>query len=230
MKLELKKLGLIGTFLFSGLFLSSCLNNDDGPVIPDQSGFMLFVNTSPGTNGLKYFANGEAVTMPALNYNELYGYTYQEVGETNFTIRTGSVDLDTLSLDVDINRYYSLFAVNTPDNIELVAYQDNPVAISTPNKASIRFLQLSHNTPLVKVAIEGMEENLGIYYFKQASSFMEIDNIFNKNIYLINAETNDTILSKPLILEAGKTYSVFSEGIYGSDNENLDLDVQLITL
>lgn len=228
MKLELKKLGLIGTFLFSGVFMTSCLNNDDGSIVPDQSGFVVFINASPESNALKFYADGNVVNMPALDYNEFYGYLYQEVGEKNYTVRTGSTDLDTLVLDVELNRFYSLFAVNTSDSLELVAYPDNVPPISNPSRASIRFIQLSHNAPMVRVGIEDIAENFGTFSFKQASSFLEINQAINKKLFLVNSETNDTVFTKTVTLEGGKAYSVFSEGIFDSENENIDLDVKIL--
>lgn len=229
MKLELKKLGFIGTFLFSGLFLASCLNNDDsGSMIQEESGFVVFINVSPGSNDVNFYANGTPVNMPALSYNEYYGYMYQSTGATDYTARTGSSDLDTLNLNIELNRFYSIYSVNTPENLELVAYQDNVPPISNPTKTSLRFIQLSHNAPTMKVGIEDVAENLGTFSFKQASSFMEINQVTNKKLFLLNAETNDTIFTKNVTLEGGTPYSVFSSGIYDSEDEDLDLDVNVI--
>lgn len=228
MKLDLKKLVLAGTFLFSGMFLSSCLNDDVGSGISDQSGLMVFINASPGTNGLKFYADNNPIYMPSLDYNQYYGYVYQRIGNTDFTARTGGTNLDTLSLNIELDQFYSMFAVNTAENLELVAYEDNIPSISGSSKNLIRFIHLSHNAPSVKVGIEGINENLGTYHYKQASSFLETNRVFNKKLFLLNAETNDTIFTKNITLNDGRAYTIFSEGIYESENEDQDLDVQLL--
>ena len=109
-----------------------------------------------------------------------------------------------------------------------MAYLDSPSAPSSQLKTKIRFIQLSHNTPSVKLVIEGVEGDLGTFNFRNASSFMEIDRVNNRNLHLIDSETQDTIFTKNVTFNGGSTYSIFSEGIFGSDDENIDLDIQYL--
>ncbi|MBA5628316.1 DUF4397 domain-containing protein [Moheibacter lacus] len=226
---SIKMFGKLGVGILAGLSVTSCLNNDDSGDIPmEDSGYVLFSNISPGSTGLKLFDDGEQFNNVALNYNEFIPFTRMGIGNNVLTLQGNSstTDLDTINLSVELNKLYSVFAVNSAENVELLAYLDSPVQASHPSKSVIRFIQLSHNCPTVKVAIEGMEGDLGTYNFRNASSFFEIDQVFNKNLYLINAESNDTIFSKAVTLNGNSTYSIFSQGDIESENENLDLDVQ----
>lgn len=228
---KIKNVSKAGVLAIASLSLTSCLNNDDEGIIePENAGYVLFANISPGSSGLRLHANDEVFNNNALSYNQFYGYAPVEVGSKSLTVRTASssTNLDTISLNVELNKFYSVFAVNTPENTELLAYLDNPSSPSSQLKTKIRFIQLSHNTPSVKLAIEGVGGDLGTYNFRNASSFIEIDRVNNKKLYLINSETQDTIFSKSVSFNGGSAYSVFSEGIFGSDDENLDLDIQYL--
>ncbi len=229
---KIKNLSKLGVMMLASFSITSCLNNDDdnGVVVPENAGYILFTNVSPGSTGLRLYANNEVFNNNPLNYNQFFNYAPVEIGSKTLTVRSGnsSTDLDTISLNVELNKLYSVFAVNTPENIELLAYSDNPTAPSSQLKTKIRFIQLSHNTPSVKLAIEGIEGDLGTFNFRNASSFMEIDRVNNKKLYLINSETQDTIFSKNVSFSGGSAYSVFSEGIFGSDDEDLDLDIQYL--
>ncbi len=221
----------LGMCILTIISVSSCLNNDDGGDIQyEDSGYVLFSNISPGSAQLKLFTNDEAFNNSALNYNEFFGYARMDIGSNILTLRGNSsnTDLDTINLSVELDKFYSVFAVNSPENIELLAYLDNPSQPSNPNKTVVRFIQLSHNCPSVKVKIEGMESDLGTYNFRNASSFMEIDRVLNKNMYLIETETNDTIFTKNITLNGNSAYTVFSEGDFESEDEDIDLDIKSI--
>lgn len=226
---KLKVYGKLGVCVLAGISVTSCLNNDDGGNVPiEDSGYVIFSNISPGSSNLKLFVNGEVFNNSPLDYNEFVPFTRMDIGANVLTLQGNSstTDLDTINLSVELNKFYSVFAVNSPDNIELLAYVDNPGQPSNPNKAMVRFIQLSHNCPPVKVLIEGMENDWGTYNFRNASSFFEIDQVSNRNLYLVNAETNDTIFTKSVTFNGNSSYSIFSEGDINSENEDLDLDIQ----
>src|SRR5690606_8792563 len=98
------------------------------------------------------------------------------------------------------DRRYSIFDVNEFENLELLAYEDVLVAPAT-GKASLRFIQLSPDAPNLTVAIEGIETSVGTFSYKQASPFSQINELINKDMYLIDPETQDTLLTKEISLK-----------------------------
>src|SRR5690606_23939038 len=110
------------------------------------------------------------------------------------------------------DRFYSVFAVNTPGNTELIGFEEQFIVPNT-GKAAIRFFQLSPDAPTLKVSISGETANLGTYEFKQASGYMEINEVLNKKMYLIDYNTNDTIFSKNMNFTNGRLYSVVAKGL-----------------
>jgi len=229
MRLNLKKSGLIvGIIFISGLFLTSCLDDDTNNYLPENAGWIAFINASPDSENLKFYSNGNSINLGGIDYSQFLNYSAFEIGNHNLSVQSGTgEELDTISLNVELNHWFSVYAVNNLADLELVAYSDNFI---TPdiNKASIKFIQLSPDLPQVKLAIEGINDNLGTYLFKQASPFTEVNETFHKNLYLIDAVSNDTIFTKQVDFTSGITYAVFSKGFYETENTDQGLDVQVI--
>src|SRR5690606_36536621 len=120
MKIDLKKLGIIGGLLISGLFATSCLD-DDSSSEPFSGGWVAFVNASPDASSLKFYSNGNVINSSGIPYGQYFGYLSAPTGVHNLTVRSGNnTDRDTVTINVGINKYYSVFAVNLLDNIELL--------------------------------------------------------------------------------------------------------------
>ncbi|HLV24642.1 MAG TPA: DUF4397 domain-containing protein [Moheibacter sp.] len=228
MKLELRKIGWLAGVVFTGLFMSSCLNDNGDIDIPDEGGYVGFINASPDSGGLDFYENDIQRNHFIVDYGDVDGYHILEPGTKTITVKNGnSSDLDTLSLNVNLNRFYSIYAVNEFDSLQLVAYEDN-YTIPSPGKASMRFIQLSPDAPALRFLIEGNNEESLIYQYLQSSAFTDVNQMINKKLYLIDAETNDTILTKNNVtFQSGVSYSVFSKGFYNSDVEGQQLDVQI---
>lgn len=231
MKLDFKKMKVLGVFLLGALSLSSCLNNDDELPIPEDASFVAFHNVSPNSNGLKFSENGNLINTNSANYGQFFGYANLTPGQSKITVQSGtSSDLDTLNINLIKDKNYSVFAVNRFEDLELVAYEDQFTNPNSPLKTLFRFIQLSPDAPTVVLKIEGNNEDFGQYFFKQASGYREIEEVLGKNIYLIDVETNDTILSKSINLTRGKTYSIFSKGFVNTTNPNQKIDIQIIPI
>ncbi|SMC42750.1 DUF4397 domain-containing protein [Moheibacter sediminis] len=228
MKLDLKKLGVLGTVLFGTIGLTSCLNNDDELPVVQDAGFVAFFNVSPDSNGVRFYSNDRLINQNSTNYSQFFGYVTMEAGTHQIKVNSGSgSDLDTISMNVMKDKRYSVFAVNEFENLELVAYEDALVAPGA-GKSSLRFIQLSPDAPQLTIAIEGIEAPVGNLNYKQATSFVQINELINKDLYLISTETQDTLFTKEIRLENGKIYSVFSKGFVNTTNTNQKLDVQIV--
>jgi hypothetical protein len=228
MKLDLKKLMVVSGIVFSGLVLNSCLNDNGDVVVPDEGGYVAFINTSPDSDGLTFYTNDNLINANSTEYSEYFGYLLFEPGTHNISVNSGGGDLDTISLNVDLNKFYSVFAVDDFEHLKLIAYEDNFISPSA-GKAAIRFIQLSPDAPQLKVALQDNDGSIGSTFdFMQSSSFLEVNSSVHKSLYLIDAESNDTIFTKQVDFDNGGVYSVFSKGFYETDNANQQLDVQVI--
>lgn len=229
MKLDLKKIELWSALLFSALTFTACLNNDDDqPIVPQDISNVIFLNASPDSNGLFFYSNNRILNTTAANYSQLFGIGL-ESGNNKITIKTNtSSELDSLSINFEKNKFYSVFAVNKFDNIELKVYQD---ALFTPaaDKAIMRFIQLSPDAPEMIVSIEGQEEIVGIFNYLDVISYRETDPVSNKKINLINAETQEVLFSKEITLTRGNAYSIFSKGLINTPTESRKLNIDIVT-
>lgn len=229
MKLDLKKLVVLGVILSGTVGLTSCLNNDDELPVVQDAGFVAFFNVSPDSNGLRFYSNDRIINQNATNYSQFFGYVTFETGAHRIKVNSGNNDLDTMSLNVAKDKRYSVFAINEFENLELLAYEDALVAPGT-GKASLRFIQLSPDAPNLTVKIEGIESAIGVLNYKQATSFTQINEIVNKDLYLIDTETQDTLLTKEISLGNGRIYSVFSKGFINTTNATQRLDIQIVPI
>lgn len=229
MKLDLKKLGVFAAVLLGTISLNSCLNNDDElPNVPD-AGYVAFFNASPDSNGIVFYSNDRVINQSPVNYSQFFGYLGLENGSHAIRVSSGNNSLDTINMSIVKDKRYSVFAVNKFEDLELFALED---AITTPQtgKASIRFIQLSPDAPLLTLAIEGMELPIGDFNYKQSSSFIQVNEMVNKDLYLINTETQDTIFTKEIDLNNGRVYSIFSKGLINTTNQNQKLDIQIVPI
>ena len=104
---KIKNLSKVAVLMLAGFSLTSCLNNDDdGVTAPENAGYILFTNISPGSSGLRLYANDEVFNTNPLNYNQFFNYAPVETGNKALTVRAGSssTDLDTISLSVELNK------------------------------------------------------------------------------------------------------------------------------
>lgn len=225
----MKKLKQFGLIAFISVSVISCLNIDDDSTNVPESGWISFVNASPGSSQLRLYEDGHPIPGNALNYGEFNNYWRVETGTKQLSVRSSSSeDMTTKALIVKLNDFYSVYAVNTPDSIELVTFLDNHQVSDNINRTVFRFMQLSYNTPEVKLKFETEDEDFGSYNFKESTDFVETKALDNKNVYLIDVETNDTLLTKKISLLGRRSYVLFSKGVLGSTNENQKLDFQLI--
>lgn len=231
MKLDLKKLGILGVVLLATISISSCLNNDDELPNLEEKAWGVFINASPNSENLRFYSDGEVINSSGMDYDELYGYLNFDEGAKTITVKSSGNEnnLDTLSLNMVKNKIYSIFAINSAENLELISYDDSYTAPAA-TKAKIRFIQLSPDAPRIRVAIENNEEFFGEFDFKQASFFQDISETLNKNMYLINMETSDTIFTKEINLERGRIYSIYSKGFINTEIEEQKLDIAIIPI
>lgn len=230
MKLDLKKLVVLGTIVFGAMSITSCLNNDDSQIsTPVNEGYVSFYNVSPDSNGLNFYNDDRVVNATPVNFPQFLNYLGIEEGVRKITVNSSNNVLDTLSLNVIKNKFYSVFATNEFNNLELTMYED---ALLTPSNGKIgfRFIHLSPDTPQITVKIEDQVDSVGIFNYRQALAFKEVNPINNKNIYLINTATQDTLISRTVNLTSGKLYTILGLGFLNTTNQNQKLRIESIGL
>lgn len=229
MKSELIKMKYLGMALLGALVLTSCLNTDDNDQsIYENTSWGAFINVSPDSENLQFLSDGNLINSTPADYSQYFGYVPLQAGTREFKVRSENEVLDTLSLNMENGKRYSIFAINNFENLELISFPDEVYAPEA-GKSLMRFIQLSPDAPQLRVSIEG-QESLGTFNYKQSSGFVQVNETLHKDLYLIDEATQDTLLTKEIELSNGKIYSVFSKGFLNSENENQQLDIQIISV
>lgn len=206
-------LSRIAAVLAVALSLTSCINDDDSSYYtPVQSGaYGYVVNASPASGDLYFFADTNQLNSDALNYGGSMGYFRFYTGERTFSVKNSSgTTLSTTSLALADQDYFALFAVNTYDNIELVAYRDSLVSPAQGN-ARVRFINLSPNAPALDVATTTSTLATGLD-FKEASDFIDVP-AGSYDLTFKNTATGATIYTQAAEpFTSGNIYTIFVKG------------------
>lgn len=200
---------------FSALVtLASCDIGDDSGNYYEPNpnvAFGLVANASPSSGDLYFFADDNRINNQGpLNYGSLAGYFNFVTGNRTLSLR--NTNGETLaSADVTLNQgeYFSVFAVNTFDNIELAVYNDS-LAQPAANTARIRFINLSPDADAIN--IEGTSQNFAENLeFKDATGFTSISN-GTYEFTFTDSETGEELLTTTTSLLAGRAYTIFTKG------------------
>ena len=135
----------------------------------------MIANASPDSGDLFFYADANSINSTALNYPNAAGYYNFYLGDRTFSIQDASGnELATVDKTLEAGTFFSVFAVNTFANIELVVYDDVLEYPSTADKSMVRFINLSPDAPAIGISLQENELASGIE-FKQATDFIEID-------------------------------------------------------
>jgi hypothetical protein len=200
---------------FSAILLNtSCtdLNDDNHPNqnYPDVA-FGIIANASPDSGDLYFFADNNPVNQSALTYPNADGiYTFYTGNRVLKLKNAAGTELATDTISLAAGNYFSAFAVNTFNNLQLVTYRDTLVQPAN-NHARIRFINLSPDSESVNVSSAGETLSSGLE-FKEASPFIEVET----GIYNFDFTTTSTSAALytqgPVELHAGHIYTVFTKG------------------
>lgn len=208
---------LLSTFatlaLLAAVFTFSSCEKDDDKTYAN----VLVAHASPNAPGVDLLIDDTKQNSAALNFPGNTGYLRVASGERNVKVNvsgtsTTVIDAD-LTLDVDKN--YSIFAVDSVSKITAIALVDDLTAPAS-GKAHVRFVHLSPNAPAVDVAVASsgavVFPNTA---FKGFTAFTPLDaGTYNLDVRVAGTSTVALVLPA-ITLQAGKIYTVFAKGFLG---------------
>jgi hypothetical protein len=210
MKLKLfSKIALMGI----AVSLTSCSLDDDNNYVenPGNVAYGAIINASPNSGDLFFYADENRINNTALGYNGAAGYYNFNLGERQLSIKNAQNEtLATADITLQQGRYFSAFAVNTFDNIELVTYGDSLVYPAS-GRALVRYINLSPDAPEIDVA--GINATFATNLaFKEATEFAEIPSGSYDLTYKVSG-TGETLFSETAVkFYAGHIYTVYTKG------------------
>ncbi|MGS2740979.1 DUF4397 domain-containing protein [Sinomicrobium sp. M5D2P17] len=214
--------------LCMGIIFVACDEDDDYIYYyPEDIAYGLLVNASPGSGDLYLYADENQINQDPLNYTDARGYYNFYTGDRLFFLKNQNGEtLDSLSVNLSMGEYFSVFAAGTyGDNIELALYPDN-VDYPGGGNAMLRFINLSPDAPSVDIwnGDEVLAEDLD---FKQASVFIKMDD-GTYDFKFTDASTGELLFkSDAMDLYGGRTYTIYAKGYVNppsGSNDVLSID------
>jgi Domain of unknown function (DUF4397) len=158
----------------AAIAMTSC-SIDDEPDYVDypETAYGVIANASPNSGDLYFFADNNKVNNTALNFGTAQGYFNFYTGNRRLSIKNAEgLTVATDSIALEPNDFFTAFAVNTYDNIELVTYRDSLV-YPEANHALVRFINLSPDAAAVTINTPSDTLVTGLE-FKGATQFISV--------------------------------------------------------
>ncbi|WP_246000651.1 DUF4397 domain-containing protein [Pontibacter diazotrophicus] len=202
--------------------LVSCEDDDNDVVLNDAN--VMVVHASPDAPGVDLLINDTKVNTAALTYPNNTDYLNVPSGTQNIKVNAAGTSTSVIeaNLDLDPNAAYTIFAINTLDNIEALVLEDDLTAPAA-NMAHVRFVHLSPDAPAVDVAVQGGPVLFSNRSFESATAFTPVA-VGTYTLEVRPAGTMDVVLTVPDVeLSNSGIYTIFAKGFLappaGNTNE-----------
>ena len=204
----------INIFPNNPLFPNNAPNITVIPIIPGVTRFsyIRYLNASPSTGPIDIYVNGRKVAS-YLNYRAFTEYMKVFPGYYRIVVfRAGTIrnPISVSRMNVIANRIYTAAFINNGTGQEWEFITDTRRVLN-PNRAFVRFIQLSANAPLLDVYIDNRLV-LTDLDFQEVSRYLSLAP-GRHNLKLKVAASARVILEDPdMTLQGGKAYSVYIVG------------------
>lgn len=215
-------------FGIASLFALSSCNVDDGDYyFYDTVAHGTIGNASPSSGDLFFFADNNQVNTNGLSFGNAVGYYNFYEGNRVISVQdnTGNT-LASAQLSLSIGDFFTVFAVNDPENMELAVYED---VLEEPFRghAGVRFINLSPDSGSIDVEDAGSDAVSALAY-RDASQFINIPE--GSHTFRFRSSSDDTVLyTKQINLAAGRIYTIYTKGlVYPSAGDNSAFSAEAI--
>ncbi|MES2488020.1 MAG: DUF4397 domain-containing protein [Bacteroidota bacterium] len=212
--MKLKFISRLMLCMGAAIAFTSCdIDDDNNNYNPpaDTAAYGVIVNASPNSGDLYFFADANQVNNTGLSYTGANGYYNFFPGNRLLSVKnTAGTTVATDSITLTAGQYFSAFAVNTFDNIELVTYTDS-LQYPAANKAYLRFINLSPDADSINVSSLTATFATGLA-FKQATDFIEVPSGTYDFTFADTASGDSLFTDTAVNLYAGHIYTIYSKG------------------
>ncbi|RZJ33998.1 MAG: DUF4397 domain-containing protein [Flavobacterium sp.] len=209
MKINFFKTAFLG--LAAVLFASCSVDDGDYYYEPTNSAYGLIANASPSSGDLYFFADANQVGESPFSYSDARGYYNFFPGDRTLTIKDDlGQTLATAEITLELGEFFSAFAVNTFDNLELVVYEDNAVKPEI-GLASVRFINLSPDATTIDIDGTTTQSFASGLEFKQATQFQQV-NAGTYDFNFSNTADGTPLATQNVQLLSGRIYTIYTKG------------------
>jgi hypothetical protein len=175
---------------------------------------VLVTHASPDAPGVDLLIDDVKVNTQPLTYPNNTGYLDAETGTRNIKVNVAGTSTSVINgnLDLEVDKYYSVFAVDQVSEITALVLADD-LTMPAAGKAHVRFVHLSPDAPAVDVAVASSGAVVfSNIEFKESTAFTPLEaGTYNLDVRLTGTSTVALVLP-PITLQAGKIYTVFAKG------------------
>jgi hypothetical protein len=201
---------LLSVVLAVSIFTLSSCEDDDKITYAN----VLVTHASPDAPGVDLLIDDVKVNTQPLTYPNNTGYLDAETGTRNIKVNVAGTTTTVINgnLDVEADKYYSIFAVDQVSEITAMVLADD-LTMPAAGKAHVRFVHLSPDAPAVDVAVASSGAVVfSNIEFKESTAFTPLDaGTYNLDVRVAGTSTVALVLP-PVTLQAGKIYTVFAKG------------------
>jgi len=204
------------------LLLTSCIKTDNSSnYTPATTALLSFIQASPDEPPLDFFIGNSKVNPAALNYGNSISYFTVSSGQIplNFINETTGSPILSGTITLNQNAAYSLFLANKSTSPEIVLLTDT-ITMPAGGNASIRFINLSPDSPPVSLAVQGTTQPLtAAEPYKGYTSFFPIKAKTSYTFEVLQGTTNTVLATLPnFALINGGVYTIWFNGLVASTN------------
>lgn len=220
----------LASLLIGSIGLTSCLDDNDLPEIPD-AGYISIYDGAPNTPGVIIYADGNRVNDFPLNYTQVLPYKNFFPGDRTFKF-TQNNSLSSLlekKFTIEVDSVYSMFMIKNDLAVDAILVDDDweePIA----TEAQVRLVNISFNAGQVSLYVKGTETPLFAgTKFKEDTDFAKLSqDIYD--LYVLSDVSGDTLVKASSVqMNGNRVYTLVLRGIEGSTEQENKLDLQLLT-
>jgi uncharacterized protein DUF4397 len=238
MTIKMKKILTAVALASMVMFMNSCKkDDDDGPVEPANYSV---IHASTGSLAVELYLDDVKASASPIAFGTASAYT--SIAPKQYNVKLAAVNtinpVAETSVNMNEGRFYSIFAYDTLLNNKVKVFTtEDDLSAPASGKAKIRFIHLSPNTQVNKVAVDIAANGTVIFPNRtyadvvtdgSKANFATVDaGTYTVDVRLAGS-TTVTLLSVPgVVVEAGKIYTIVAKGILGRGGSN-ELAAQLI--
>ncbi|MGV3465533.1 MAG: DUF4397 domain-containing protein [Heyndrickxia sp.] len=178
-------------------------NNTLNPV------YVRFLNATKDVANMDIYTNGRMLIKDLPFKNITPYYTLHE-GKHHLDIYPAGTQISTIinkNITFETNRAYTLATVATNDKLQLLTFEDVPIASS--QEVKVNFIHLTSEYPSVNVLMKNKETLFKSISYKSSTEYITMEPI-TTNIEVVDSHTNEIIHTLENVkLSSSKAFTIF---------------------
>lgn len=209
------KVYIFAAMLYVAICFSSC-KHDDVVNVPNQAAFSV-TNASPTKSSVDFYLDNQLVNRSsALLYGNQTGYFLASTGTRTgkVTVSGNATSILTQKINLENDRYHSIFIVNSADTLSFLRIRDDWSANIPDGKAQIRFINLSPDAPAYTLEYSGDTTAFTNRAYKEYTAFKPVTAKTGITLNLKNAATNEIVYTlNDVKLDSKEIYTIWARGL-----------------